>query len=361
MPLGRAYQRAAGLACLVLMLWAIAAAAVTVSVSSSPPAEAIRPDYDMAQVTLTAQDNGQPVKHGRIQVKVTAPPHPKLLSTDFPLVEATPLLELASDLKDGAFSFDYLFPIRGAYTFDIVLQPIAGLSAFAPAAMQQSWILHENPVEIRNVWLLVAGLFILGGVFGLMMARSAQAKSAFLLAALVVSVAFGMRAEGNVQAPTEASKTQQVVRGDHGWALQVDSTPSEGTVGQPVRFDIRLTKDGEVLSEETELTVTLHHIEDGKPVFKTTILAPKGETSQRLQFFDGAPHRVVIAARAASRQGADAPALQAEFDMEVNGIHPPMAVKVRTMALLIGVLIVGMTAGWFCPLGSKESGGAPIR
>ena len=361
MSLNPVLQRAMSLACLALISGALAAAAVTVSVNSSPPAEAIRPDHDMAQVTLAAQDNGQPVKHGRIQVKVTAPPHPKLLSTDFPLVEATSLLELTSDLKDGAFSFDYLFPIRGAYQFDVALEPIAGLSKFAPTSIQTSWSLNENPLEIRNVWLLIAGLFILGGVFGLMMARSAQAKSALLLAALAASAAFGMRVEGNVQAPMDAAKTQQVVSGDNGWALQVDSTPAEGMVGQPVRFDISLTKDSEALAEETELTVELHHIEDGKPIFKTKLLAPEGRTSQALQFFDGAPHHVVIAARAANHQGGSAPLLKAEFDMEVHGIHPPMAIKLRTMALLIGVLVVGMVAGWFCPLGSKEPGGAPIR
>lgn len=348
------------LGCLVWMLWIVQALAVTVSLSSSPPPDAIRPDYDIARVTLAVQHDGQPLNHGRVQVKVTAPPSPKLLSTDFPVVEDTALLELSSDLRDGTFSFDYLFPIRGVYTFDVALQPVAGSIPFAPTTIQMPWQLRENPSEIRNVWLMVLGLFLLGGVFGLMLARSARAKSALIMTVMLVITALGIRAEGTVQVQTETSKTQQVVRGEHGWALQIESTPAQGTVGEPVQFDMALTKDGEVFAEATALSLELHHIEDDKSVFKTAILSPTGETSQRLQFFDGAPHRVVITAHPAHRDAGDIGPLQAVFDMEVNGIHPPLAVKLRTLALLIGVLTIGMVVGWFWPVSSKETGGAPI-
>jgi len=355
-----AYRWAASLGGLVLLLWTVEAFAITVSLSSSPPPETIRPDHDMARVTLAVQHDGQPLTHGRVQVKVTAPPQPKLLSTDFPVVEATTLLDLTSDLRDGTFSFDYLFPIRGAYTFDVDLQPVAGAPEFTPATVQKSWQIHESPVEIRNVWLLVLGLFFLGGVFGLVLARSAHAKSALILTVILVPTALGIRAEGTVRAQTESTKTQHVVRGENGWALQVDSTPAQGTVGKQVRFDIVLTKDGEVYAEATELSLELYHIEDGKPIFKTALLTPTGETSQQLQFFDGAPHRVMITAHPAHPDRAAEKPLQAVFEMEVNGIHPPLGVKLRTLALLTSVLTVGMVVGWFCPLGSKETGGAPI-
>lgn len=366
MPLGDFCQslrlcRVASLCGLVSMLWTLEAFAVTVSLRSSPPPDTIRPDHDMAQVTLAVQHDGQPLTHGHVQVKVTAPPHPRLLSTDFPIVEATTLLELASDLQpNGTFSFDYLFPIRGVYTFHVALQPVAGSTQFAPTAVQTPWRIHENPSEIRNAWLLVLGLFLLGGVFGLILARSARAKSALIVTVLLASTALGVRAEGDVRAQTETSKTQHVVRGEHGWALQVDATPAQATVGQPVRFDMALTKDGQVFAEETALAVELHHIEDDKPIFKTHILAPRGETSEQLQFFDGAPHRVMITAHPANRDRAGEPPLQAVFEMEVNAIHPPMAVELRTLALFIGVLTIGMVVGWFCPLSSKETGGAPI-
>jgi hypothetical protein len=163
-----------------------------------------------------------------------------------------------------------------------------------------------------------------------------------------------MRAEGDVHGPAHTAGTQHVVRGENGWALQVKSTPAHGTVGQEVQFDVALTKDGEVVAEATELALELHHIEDDKPIFKTNLLVPQGETSQRLQFFDGAPHRVTITAQPADRDRAAEAPLQAVFDMEVNAIHPPTAVKLRTMALLLSALTIGMVVGWFCPVGRKE-------
>lgn len=348
---------------LVLVLWTVEALAVTVSLSSSPPPETIRPDNDMAQVTLAVQQDGQPVQQGQLQVKVTAPPHPRLLSTDFPIVEATTLLDLASELQDGKFSFDYLFPIRGVYTFDIALKPVAGSALFAPTTIHMPWQLHENPAEIRNIWLVAIGLFIFGGIFGVFMARSAQAKHALMLTVLLVSTSLGMRAEGDVHIHKQRStaQTSHVTQGENGWALQVDSTPAQGTVGQQVRFDIALTKDGEVSTEETALSLELHHIEDDKNIFKTNILTPHGKTSQHLQFFDGAPHQVTITAHPVNRAQAFAQPLQTAFEMEVNGIHPPMGVKLRTLAVFMGVLVIGMVVGWFCPVGRKESGGAPIR
>ncbi len=340
---------------LVCVLWTVEALAITVSLSSSPPADAIRPDYDVARVTLAVERDGQPLTHGHLQVKVTAPPQPKLLSTDFPVVEATTLLELASELKDGTFSFDYLFPIRGEYTFDVALQPIAGASEFAPTSVQTPWQLYESPAEVRNVWLLVVGLFGLGGVLGLVLARSARAQSALLLAVFAVPVALGMQAESLAQGQAETAKAKHVVRGEQGWALEVHPTPDQGTVGQQVRFDMRLTKDGEVFAGATEMSLELHHIEDDKSIFQTDILASAGETSQRLQFFDGAPHRVTVTARPASSGPGAASPLQAVFDMDVNGIQPPMAVKLRTMGLLIGVLVIGMVAGWLCPVKSTKA------
>src|SRR5262245_15073010 len=77
--------------------------AVTVTITSTPPLHDVRPDADLAHVTLHVWLNGTPLARGHIQVRVTAPPHPALLSTDFPIVEGTDLLALSSDIQDGVF------------------------------------------------------------------------------------------------------------------------------------------------------------------------------------------------------------------------------------------------------------------
>jgi hypothetical protein len=52
--------------------------------------------------------------------------------------------------------------------------------------------------------------------------------------------------------------------------------------------------------------------------------------------------------------------LQAVFEMEVEGLQPPMAVKIRTLFILIGVLVVGMAAGFLLLGSSKERGVASV-
>src|SRR5437016_1037392 len=101
-------------------------AAVTVEIASTPPLERIRPNTDLARVTLTALLHGKPLGQGHVKVQLTAPPRTTVLATGFPRVEGTALLALDSELRDGAFTLQYLFPIRGTYTFDLDIAPVPG-------------------------------------------------------------------------------------------------------------------------------------------------------------------------------------------------------------------------------------------
>jgi hypothetical protein len=99
-------------------------------------------------------------------------------------------------------------------------------------------------------------------------------------------------------------------------------------------------------------------VEDDKAVFETTTRAPTGSSFQRLQFFDGAPHTVTVTAQPVGQEQMTP--LRAAFEMEVEGLQPPMAVKIRTLCLLIGILVVGMAAGFFLLGSSKERGVASV-
>ena len=103
-------------------------AAVTVEIASTPPLEYIRPNTDLARLTLTALLHGKPLGQGHMKVQLTAPPRTKILATGFPRVEGTPLLALDSELTDGNLTLQYLFPIRGTYTFDLEIAPVPGTS-----------------------------------------------------------------------------------------------------------------------------------------------------------------------------------------------------------------------------------------
>src|SRR5262245_48849449 len=76
-------------------------AAVTVEIASTPPLEHIRPNTDLARVTLTALLHGKPLSQGHLRVQLTAPPRTQILATGFPRVEGTPLLAFHSEFNDG--------------------------------------------------------------------------------------------------------------------------------------------------------------------------------------------------------------------------------------------------------------------
>ncbi len=90
-------------------------AAVTVEIASTPPLEHIRPNTDLARLTLTALLHGKPLGQGHMKVQLTAPPRTKILATGFPRVEGTPLLALDSELTDGNLTLQYRTRPQGAW------------------------------------------------------------------------------------------------------------------------------------------------------------------------------------------------------------------------------------------------------
>ncbi len=337
-----------GVVCAGLLLGApgdARAAAITVNLTSTPAPHVIRPDADYARVMAQVLMDGKPLSAGHLQVQIAAPARPAILSTDFPIVEGTRLMSLASDLHEGTYDFSYLFPIRGTYAVDLTVSPVPGGPTFPVTTLHQTLQLRENPAEVRNVWFLVLGLFILGGIFGALFARSAAARDVLpSLAALVLSMLL-LRVLMPAGATVAAAPAPHVVQGEADWALEIRPTPAQATVGQMVRFDVALRKDGHIFPETTQVAIRFHHVEDDKTMFQTTTRAHHGQSAQSFQFFDGAPHTVTVTAQPLDREGV-AP-LQAVFEMDVEGLQPPMAVKIRTLVLLLGVLAVGMAAGFF--------------
>jgi hypothetical protein len=160
-------------------------ATVTVALASTPSLERLRPNADLAHLTCTTLLHGTPLGQGHIKVQLTAPPRTKVLSTGFPRVEGTPLLALDAECSDGTFTLQYLFPIRGTYTFDLELASVPGGPTFPPTSLRKTVRLAENPVVARHAWLLTGGLFVLGGITGVIFARSAAAREKLLSRAIV--------------------------------------------------------------------------------------------------------------------------------------------------------------------------------
>jgi hypothetical protein len=343
-------------------------AAVTVAIASVPPLERIRPNTDLARLTLTALLHGTPVTQGHMHVQLTAPPRTPVVSTGFPRVEGTPLLALDSALNQGSLTLQYVFPIRGTYTFDVELTPVSGGPVFPPTRVRKTVRIYEHPAVVRNAWLLMLGLFLLGGITGIIFARSAAARERLLTGAMIgpllclcgalVPVSSVYADADHTRTAAEAPPAHQVVRGDHGWELEVQASPVPATVGHLVQCAIWLRQNGEVFPGTMEVWLEVVNQEDDRTVLGTRLLTPQGYTSQSLQLYDGAPHTVTIAVRPVGGEEESIAPLTAVLDLDVVALHPPVAVQVRTMAILLGVLVLGMVVGFCVPRFSKEQAGA---
>jgi hypothetical protein len=338
---------------------------VEVTLTTVPAREQIHPDRDAARVTLTALLHGTPLPGGQLTLHLTAPPRSTVLSTDFPHVEGTPLLAFTTRLpQDGTITFDYVFPIRGVYTVDLDLAPVPGGPAFRPTSLHKTFAIAEAPEEVRNAWLLVSGLFVLGLLVGRVFARTAAARDAapssvlavpwVVLGSLLVATSPGTAAPEHTHTP-QVPQGVHAVQGPEGWELQVLPQPAMATVGQLVNLTIALTQERQVWPHVLDVDLTAASLEDGREVFRTTLHTEGGELSPRLQFFDGAPHRLTVTARPGTGAGPTVAPLTVTQDLEVIALHPPMGVKLRLMALLLGVLVLGMAVGFFCPSPFKQS------
>ncbi len=218
---------------------------------------------------------------------------------------------------------------------------------------------------LRNAWLLIVGLFVLGGVTGVIFARSAAARERLLSRAIVgplvlccgalAAVSTASADGGHTERAVQAAPGHQILRGDNGWELEMHSRPGPATVGHLVQFDIWLRKDGEVFPGLTQVSLAVANQEEGQTVLETNILAPQGHTAQGLQLYDGAPHTITVLVRPVGREASDVAPLTAMLDLDVVAMHPPLAVQIRMMGILLGVLVGGMVVGFCVPWRYKWS------
>ncbi len=315
--------------------------ALRVVVTTDPPPERIGPDRTLARTTVTVVDgSGQPVPGAYLKLHLDAPEGNPFISTDFPIVEGTSLLEYAGVLPQGTLSFDYIYAIRGEYTFQLEAGRDANsLQPVAPFRMA----LRENPDEVRNFLVLVVGLFLFGVLAGVVIAGGAAAQSAVAQSAAAILLLGLILLPGTALAhsndpPSDVAPFSEEAR-DGDLTLVYEMAPGAGKVGAINRLAFRLLDAQGQPVPETTFDLVLWHIEDDKPVFATTLFAPEGVTSLDFQFFDGAEHEVRVSAQSPAGDVSLARVV------EVEGINPPMAVKVKTTLYMVLLVLAGILAG----------------
>jgi hypothetical protein len=129
-------------------------------------------------------------------------------------------------------------------------------------------------------------------------------------------------------------------------------------VGHLVQLAIWLRKDGEVFPGMMEVSIAAVNQEEAQTVVETHILARQGHTSQSLQLYDGVLHTIAVTVRPVGGEASSGAPPSAVLSVDVLALHPPLAIQIRMMALLLGVLVGGMAIGFCMPWTSQEQAGA---
>jgi hypothetical protein len=255
-------------------------------------------------------------------------------------------------------TLQYRFPIRGTHTFDLEITPVPGGPVFPPTSLRQTVRIADNPMMMRHTWLLV-GLFVLGVITAVLVARFASARAKLRSRAIIAPlvVCCGVLAPlslvaahaGHPEHAAHGAPERQVIQGDDGWELEIHSIPMPATVGHLIQLTLWLRKDDAVFPGMMEVAIAALNLEEDQMIVETRILARQGYISQSLQLYDGVPHTIAVTVRPVGGEASIWVPPTVGLSVDVMAVSPPLAVQLRMIAIWLGILAVGMVVGFFVP------------
>ncbi|WP_413175513.1 hypothetical protein [Anabaena azotica] len=335
-----------------------------VILSTNPPLERIFPfeaATEKAQspvmFTLEAVDaSGKPLENAVINLEISTPKTTPWLTTDFPMVEGTKLLELEVAALRGKLEFQQVLPIRGNYEMLVKVAPLVA-NAFAPYQEDLKFHVRENPVKYKYFAILAAillsmgllGGWVIGGQEELRDGEIAPQSVRLLLSGLTVIAIVTLlfinitaevaQAHGSEHDHKIENIAPAVVKSQD-LDVKIDGDKN-ATVGKLASLSVEVKDNNGKPIKDVILDVKSIALENDLTVF-----AYKGFTNQegklvwRSQFFDGAPHKVEV--EVSSSQFLPVKVAQL---VEVEGIQPPMLTRLISLFYLTAIVGIGMIIG----------------
>jgi hypothetical protein len=299
-----------------------------------------------------AQDSqGKVLSRVRMQIKMVTPKTNPWISTDFPIVEGTELLSLDVPAAQGVVEFEQMLPIRGAYQVFVNVLPMQDTSAVPLIEQVLTVYVPENPVKFRN-FAILAGICVLVGVLGgafigksggteilpepmrlLLIGLTLTAMAALIFVNVSAESQGGhadMSGMANSVSPVSAPAQ------DRERELNLDGV-KEARVGTAESFQAKLTdrRTGQLIPSAFEVSVI--NTEKNWKLF--SIATPvDNQMRWRQQFFDGSAHRIEV--QTPPYKGR--PALITKSSVSVEGIAPPLFVRLKALAYLTGFVALGL-------------------
>ncbi|WP_242056398.1 MULTISPECIES: hypothetical protein [unclassified Nostoc] len=358
-----------------------------VRITTEPPINKIIPFEAEAstlqspvKLTLQAVDaTGKALENAKVNLKIFTPPKNPWFTTDFPIVEGTKLLDIEAIAPKGQLQFQQILPIRGNYQLQVNVTPITP-NAFTPIKQNLNLSVPENGVKYRNfailaVILLLVGLgggWVIGGRQETQPGEIAPQRVRLLLSG-AAAVAIVALLAVNLSAEMAQSQTSH---GDHHHHTAADSAAdhhtsaaepetdnygivrqqglevqllgdNSATVGEPAKLQVQ------VLDQKTKqpvsdvlLNIKTTALEDGwVPFAYQGIPDATGKLSWEQQFFDGAPHNIQVEVSPQPNASRQFSPVRVQKNVDVEGVAPPLSIRLIVLAYLTGIIIVGLLVG----------------
>ncbi|MBM4296973.1 MAG: hypothetical protein FJ143_04465 [Deltaproteobacteria bacterium] len=291
---------------------------LAIKFQTDPASSALRPFSDVVNFSLIVTGaGGKPLERGEVAIVLDAPRPARFLSTDFPMVEGTRLVEARLPINQGRAEWKQHLPIRGVYRLSVDVT--AGDAQ--PTRQNFELSVPENPAKWLWLGLFCAGLFFVGVVAGRIF-TGPRAERAALVVALALIAASGTA--------HEAAKQENA-----SGPLEVEPA----TVGKLTSIRWRGPAGGK---ERALLSLSIVHLEKDKTVLEFDKLAVEKEFAFKFHFPDGAQYLVKTIAETPGRA-----AERAEQKVSVTGVEPPLAAQLPSLAMFVGAIAVGLGVGRF--------------
>jgi len=311
---------------------------------------------------------GIPLENARIGLTILTPPKNPWFTTDFPIVEGTKLLDIEAIAPKGELQIQQMMPIRGNYQLLANVTPIAQ-NAFPPIQQTLTLSVPENWVKYRNFGILAAILLVVGLGGGLVIGGKQQIpageiapqKVRLLLSGGII-IAIATLLYVNVSAeiaqsemsmpmshmteskPTE--KTSPIVK-SQGFEVRLSGDVS-ATVGKTVNLQVQVT-DTKTNQPVTDVLLNIKTIQlenDWIAFAYKGVPDAAGKLVWQEQFFDGAPHKVEVEVSPEPNAARQFLPFQVSQTIEVEGVAPPLSVRLTVLAYLTGIVVAGMAIGF---------------
>ena len=350
--------------------WSLAAKAESsLSLELSPPVETLVPDAGPVTLTVRHLDGaGKPAGPANIRLRIRTPDEHPWLSTDFPVVENTLLLDQELVARAGEASVSLVLPIRGTYTvaaevthggdLPSSLQKAASEKDEPSTNLSQTWqvTLSEHPHKIQRATWLLCGLALVGAVCGLILGREHRLERQVALSLILVCLSLPFGAETSwAHGSHSHDKPKKILSEPAVGDLSISLVTPAPRVGELSSLRISWPQSTPVPAD-LMYDLEVVRLEDGLAVVQARLAAPTGEVTWQSQLFDGTEYQARVKALSSPASqvrdqgdlGTQGKEVQsATLNFEVEPVAPPAKSVLKGMVLLMGVFCLGMALAFW--------------